>query len=312
MSNIASSFFGFVIGDAIGVPIEYETRSSLIADPCYEMIGYGRHNVPAGSWSESTSLTIATMKSIIEKKKINCSDLMDKFYKWYKKGFYTPDGNAFGIGRTTYKALKTFTKNRKKPLSCGISEYNNNSNDALARMLPIALYCYYHKIEEKDLIDIIRNVSSLTHAHEISHIACYIYIRYIMFLLQGQDKETAYQNIKFMNYEYFEKENVEKFSRLLENDITSLKLNEISSTNFVIDTLEAVFWVILNTENFAHAIVAAINLGGDTDAIGALTGSIAGIIYDEREIPNRWKCKLLQLDSLKKTIHDYEKILKEG
>ena len=46
--------------------------------------------------------------------------------------------------------------------------------------------------------------------------------------------------------------------------------------------------MVLNTNSYKQAIVGAINLGGDTNTIGALTGSIAGVIYGVDEIPNEW------------------------
>ena len=63
----------------MGVPIEFSIREKCLAKPLTEMVGYGSHSVPAGSWSDDTSMTIATMDSIIEKKTIDYQDIMEKF-----------------------------------------------------------------------------------------------------------------------------------------------------------------------------------------------------------------------------------------
>ena len=110
-----------------------------------------------------------------------------------------------------------------------------------------------------------------------------------MYILKGRSKLDAYKLIKCINYDvYFRKEIISEYSRLLNGDIKELKIEEIQSTNNVVDTLEAVLWVVLNTNSYKQAIVGAINLGGDTNTIGALTGSIAGVIYGVDDIPNEW------------------------
>ena len=64
---ISSGLLVFAIGDAMGVPIEFTSRESHALNPLKEMVGYGSHLVPPGTWSDDTSMTIATMDSIQEK-----------------------------------------------------------------------------------------------------------------------------------------------------------------------------------------------------------------------------------------------------
>ena len=66
---IKDSVFGFAIGDAMGVPIEFAAREKLLKKPVTKMIGYGSHNVPEGCWSDDTSMILATMDSITRSKK---------------------------------------------------------------------------------------------------------------------------------------------------------------------------------------------------------------------------------------------------
>ena len=53
-------------------------------------------------------------------------------------------------------------------------------------------------------------------------------------------------------------------------------------------TLEAACWCFLNTDNYKDAVLKAVNLGGDTDTIAALTGGLAGIYYGYDNIPKEW------------------------
>lgn len=67
---------------------------------------------------------------------------------------------------------------------------------------------------------------------------------------------------------------------------------EIKSTGFVLHTLEASLWCLLNTNNYKDAVLKAVNLGDDTDTTAAVTGGLAGIIYGFDEIPKEWIDKL--------------------
>ena len=73
-----AGIIGFAVGDALGVPVEFLSRDLLQKYSLKNMIGFGSHNVPEGTWSDDTSLMIATMDSIKEKGDINFEDIMYK------------------------------------------------------------------------------------------------------------------------------------------------------------------------------------------------------------------------------------------
>lgn len=66
----------------------------------------------------------------------------------------------------------------------------------------------------------------------------------------------------------------------------------------VVDSLEASLWFLLNTDNYKDSVLTAVNLGGDTDTIAAITGSMSGIIYVMKAIPKQWLEKLMRIDYL--------------
>ena len=119
-----------------------------------------------------------------------------------------------------------------------------------------------------------------------------------MFLLNGKDKLAAYNMTKAVDYTMFSDVAREPYKRLLEGDISKLTVDDIKSTGYVVDTLEACIWVLLKSENYKEAIIGAINLGDDTDTIGALTGGLAGIIYGYDYIPEEWKNEIARKEYL--------------
>lgn len=62
------AIFGLIVGDALGVPAEFKSRANMKDDPVTDMIGYGTHNQPAGTWSDDSSMVIATMEWLGETK----------------------------------------------------------------------------------------------------------------------------------------------------------------------------------------------------------------------------------------------------
>lgn len=310
MSKVKDGFFGHAIGDAMGVPIEFKDREELLKKPVTSMIGYGSHSVPEGTWSDDTSMEIATIDSIVNKKKIDYQDIMMNFYYWLKDNKYTPHGEVFDAGRTCVQSIVNFSKGIEL-LECGQRDIYSNGNGSLMRILPVAYYCHYKKCREDEIYEIVKNVSSLTHAHEISILGCYIYVNYVMFLLNGKDKLSAYNMVKLVDYSKFSEGALSKYSRILKGNIIHLSVNDIKSGGYVVDTLEASMWVILNANNFKDAIIGAINLGGDTDTVGAVTGGMAGIIFGYDSIPEKWLNKLARKDYLEELFAKFEKMLVE-
>ena len=64
LSDIKATILGHAIGDALGVPVEFQTREELRDNPVVGMRGYGTYPVPAGAWSDDTSMTLALVESL--------------------------------------------------------------------------------------------------------------------------------------------------------------------------------------------------------------------------------------------------------
>ena len=88
-------------------------------------------------------------------------------------------------------------------------------------------------------------------------------------------------------------------------------MNDILSTGYVVHTLECAIWILLNTNSYEETIIVSTNIGNDTDTIGAIAGSMAGIIYGISSIPERWLNKLMRKDYLINLANSFEKAIKE-
>lgn len=305
---IAAGLLGFAVGDALGVPIEFTGRSVLQNKPLTEMIGYGSHPVPEGTWSDDTSMTIATMDSISQKSKIDYDDIMKKYCSWLSEAKYTATGRVFDIGLGTRKALTAYKLFGAKATEAGESGIRSNGNGSLMRMLPVVYYLYYNQTDRETAFQVIDDYSSITHGHPISKLGCQIYYDYMTALLDGSSKEEAFHKLGNIDYsKHYDEETISYYKRILDGTLEQAPIDTIKSSGFVVSTLEACLWTMLKNSDYESSVVQAINLGDDTDTVGAITGSMAGVLYGKKSIPKRWLDVLSKKDYLEELSSSFEK-----
>ncbi len=294
-SKIYGGLFGFCVGDAIGVPVEFSTREERKRNPVQEMWAYGTYHQPFGTWSDDTSLTICLIDAI--NKGYSIRQLAQNFMNFYEKHSFTPYGEIFDIGNSTRDALVKMGAG-KIPMECGGTGENDNGNGSLMRVLPIAFYGY--KLNEVDLIKMIEEISSLTHGHKRSKLACILYVEFIIQLLKKEKEKALEETIDFIqkNCTASYSDEMQYFERILDKQILGLPEEQIRSTGYVVDTLEAAVWTFLHTDGYREAVLKAVNLGGDTDTIAAITGGMAGTYYGFSNIPNNWIQSIAQKQTL--------------
>ena len=286
-NQIRAGVIGHAIGDALGVPVEFLGREQLRKRPVKGMTEFGTHRMPIGTWSDDTSMEVALLESLISCERFDYEDIMSNFKKWHKEGEFTATGKMFDIGGTCLGALRRFNMGTE-PLDCGKKGTYDNGNGSLMRILPVAFVCHDMEIIGNERYELVRKVSSLTHAHEISVMGCLIYINFICHLLDGDELEAAYANTQKDDYSMFDAQNKKEYVRILTSNITGVEESKIRSGGYVVNTLEASLWCLLNTNGYKKAVLKAVNLGEDTDTVGAVTGSMAGVYYGYEAIPKEW------------------------
>lgn len=83
------------------------------------------------------------------------------------------------------------------------------------------------------------------------------------------------------------------------DDIASWPEDRIKSGGYVIHTLQAALWCLLNTNGYADCVLKAVNLGRDTDTTAAVAGALAGMWYGPNTIPSDWVEVLAKADEIK-------------
>ncbi|MBO7702521.1 MAG: ADP-ribosylglycohydrolase family protein [Eggerthellaceae bacterium] len=270
--------YGAAVGDALGVPYEFMERDSF---ECTGMVSGGAHGKPAGTFSDDTSMMLALCDSIRERGRVDARDMRRRFNDWMRDGAYTADGDVFDVGNTVATALSE---------GKGCEGERSNGNGSLMRIAPLA---YTHADD-----DDVRAASAITHAHRISTESCVCFVKLIRNLVGGNPFDLA---LKYSIPEGGD------FAFLA--DVASWPREKVKSGGFVLDTLGAAIWCFANTDSYAECVLAAVNLGGDSDTTACVAGALAGAYYGYESIPEEWLEALRGKDVIERCLFQgFEKV----
>lgn len=249
-----SCIYGLAVGDALGVPYEFCERGTF---ECTGMVDGDTHKQYAGTWSDDTSMALCICSSIKRLGRIVTADIDDMFRRWLEHGDFTCDGHVFDVGATCKKAIST---------GVPAKSYDYCGNGSLTRTAPLAMLNYFDVCK-------IRDVSAITHAHPVAEWSC---VTLCDILWTIRNSGTPAKWVLWRRYGY----------------IASRPVEAVKSDGYCEHTLEAALWCFLNTNSYADCVLAAVNLGGDTDTTAAVAGAIAGVYYRFEAIPPKWVSQL--------------------
>ncbi|WP_299452070.1 ADP-ribosylglycohydrolase family protein [uncultured Microscilla sp.] len=300
LDRVKGFFMGLATGDALGIPAEFQSRQKLSENPVTGMRKGGIYGKSAGIWSTDGSLTFCVAESLLTG--FNLHDIAKKFVDWLYHNYWTADGEVFDVGVIVAKAIQRI-KNGTELSEAGGNDEMDNGNGALNYTLPLGFHTRTLSISERFIY--IEQLSSLTNRHLRSIIGAFIFSEMAIWLMRGGDIDIAKAyaaTTQTLNDFIKERENLQQeaayYQRVLDGNLKQLPVESISSTAYVVDSIEACFWCLLNTNNYQEAVLKTVNLGEDADTIGAMTGALAGLYYGYEAIPTTWKSQVARKDDI--------------
>ena len=301
LSKAKAVVVGHAVGDALGVPVEFSKREELDKNPVVDMRAYGTFRMPKGAFSDDTSMSLCAL-DVLGGDKINFDRVMENFGKWYYEGAFTPTGETFDVGNTCSFAIENYFFGKKSWRECGMKGERDNGNGSLMRIHPFALHAYRLNTDEKTKIRIVELASSLTHAHERALIGCGIYSFLLWELLDRPCLESIVSGLKTAEAYYRNRAESEKYRRVFSfanlETVRRVEREDIRSSGYIVDSLEAAVWCLLTTSSYRACVLKAVNLGGDTDSVAAIAGGLAGALYGYERIPREWRESLLKREEI--------------
>lgn len=275
---------GLAIGDALGTTLEFSTRDSLPA--VSDLVGGGPFRLKAGEWTDDTSMALCLADSLLAQGHLDATDLMSRFQRWRDRGYNSVNGRCFDIGITTSQSISRFAA-AGNPLAGSLSP-DAAGNGSIMRLAPVPIY--FSRDEAKAETAAVLQ-GRTTHGAQECLDACRLMNRIVIRLINGVPWQHAIESGKadFPS---------RKVKELTSGEWKVKKRAHIKSTGYVIDTLEAALWAVEATDSFADAVLLAVNLGGDADTVGAVTGQLAGARYGQRGIPKKWMKRLAWSDRI--------------
>ncbi|PXW60889.1 ADP-ribosylglycohydrolase [Grimontella sp. AG753] len=273
---------GLAVGDAVGTTLEFQPRD---VNHVQDMVGGGPFRLRPGEWTDDTSMALCLAQTYLQANRLDADLFCQLMLRWYKFGENSSNGRCFDIGNATRYALEQYSLHG---LKWDAKAANNSAgNGPIIRIAPVSIF------RRQSHRAIYFDSKAQCHA---THFACdaldasQFMALMLHYLISGYNKETAFaphiypllSRVAIINAgEYKEK------SR-----------DQIRSSGYVIDTLEAAMWAVWHTDNFRDAILLAANLADDADSVAATAGQLAGALYGWSGIPQEWKEKLVQHDRI--------------
>ncbi|KAI4107383.1 MAG: hypothetical protein L6R37_001614 [Teloschistes peruensis] len=294
-SRIRGSLYGVAICDALGGPVEFSPRGTF--PPVTDLLYNPNFHLPPGCWTDDTSMTLCLAQSLIDNKgEFDPGDQVEKYVKWASDGYMSSIGRCFDIGNATRTALNIWkVKLEPRRNSVSMSQWQQSidhslkkkvqcGNGSLMRVSPIGLV--YHRDPQKAM-DYAAASSQVTHPYPTNAEACKIYTKLIVSTFSNPHKaDLAYIVADWQFEDPDLKARFDKYGKL--EDWQQVEEEAISSSGYVVHSLEASLWAFFTTESFEEGAMKVVNLGHDADTVGAIYGGIAGAYYGFEALPKRW------------------------
>lgn len=286
------ALLGLATGDALGTAVEFRPAGTFA--PVADLTGGGPHGLPAGAWTDDTSMALCLAESLLARGGSDPADQLARYVRWWREGHNSSTGACFDIGVTIEGALERFE--RTGEAACGPTDPQMAGNGAIMRLAPVAMR---YAGDARAAIE--AAVASARTTHQAP--AVLDAVRYMTGLLvgalRGEPKETLLSPAWTPVPGLFDREPLgAEIAEVAGGSFKRRNPPEVRATGYVVDCLEAALWAINGTDDWTEGALAAVNLGNDADTVGAVYGQLAGALYGAEAIPAGWRAKLVQRERI--------------
>ena len=271
------ALIGLALGDALGTTLEFSTRDTL--PPVNDLVGGGPFKLARGQWSDDTSMALCLADSLLARNGLDARDLVERFCQWHEEGYNSVTGHCFDIGVTTSEALRSY-RTTGEPLS-GSTDPGSAGNGSLMRLAPVAIRWWHDRAAA---VAAARLQSRTTHGAPQAVEACALFAELLVEAIGGAPMKRVLQARDW--------DGDAGIAAVAAGSWCSKARDDISSSGYVLHTLEAALWCVGRSESIAESLILAANLGVDADTVGAVTGQLAGALWGRSGAPAAWLDKL--------------------
>lgn len=269
-----------------GPPVEFRARGTF--PTVTDLQGGGTFGLSAGQFTDDTSMALCLADSLVAKNTFDARDQIERYCRWWETGENSVAGRCFDIGHATRSALMKF-QDTGNPIAGSQHPYSAG-NGSIMRLAPIPIR---YATDAGRAMHFSGESSRTTHGAEECISAC----RYLGGLIHGALNGRTRQELLGQLFEpvpgcWHAEPLSPNIAAIARGSFHEKAREEIRSTGYVVDTLEAALWALWHHDDFESGALAAVNLGDDTDTVGAVYGQIAGALHGSFGLPRHWLQRL--------------------
>jgi len=294
--NIADRYrgamLGLAVGDALGTTLEFCPPGSFA--PIDDIVGGGPFRLPAGAWTDDTSMALCLAESLVACGGFDAADQMRRYVRWYREGEWSSTGHCFDIGNTTCAALEQFEETGDP--WCGSDDPFTAGNGSIMRLAPVVLA---FAPSPGEAIAMAARSSRTTHGARDAVDGCRYLAALLLGALGGASKEELLGGIFEPVTDLWAREPLAPaIMEVAAGSFRHRNPPDIRGTGHVVRSLEAALWAFHHGASFRDGALRAVNLGDDADTTGAVYGQLAGAFYGETGIPEAWRRRVVAGDAI--------------
>ena len=288
------ALLGLATGDALGTTLEFKRPGTFA--PIDDMVGGGPFGLDPGQWTDDTSMALCLAESLVECRRFDPVDQLQRYVRWWHDGHHSSTGRCFDIGYTVRGALVTFTRTGEQ--WAGSTDPRSAGNGSLMRLVPVPLF---FARDPARAIARAADSSRTTHGAAEAVDAC----RYFAGLLVGAIDGRAKPDLLAPGFTpvdglWDDAPFAPAIAEIAAGSFLRREPPAIAGTGYVVRSLEAALWAFARSTTFEDGALLAVNLGDDADTTGAIYGQIAGAFYGVEAIPARWRRALAHRETIER------------
>ena len=290
LERYLGSMLGLAAGDAVGAQVEFMRPGDF--EPVTDMVGGGVFRLPAGAFTDDTSMALCLAQSLVERGGFDPVDQLERYLRWIREGYMSSTGRAFDVGGTCADAILRFEATRQP--YCGSTNPNRAGNGSIMRLAPVPLF---FAREPEKAVEMSAASSRTTHGAPNAVDGC----RYLGALIVGAVSGASKEELLSPRYTpapgLWERAPLaDAIREVADGSFVTKDPPEIRGTGYVVDSLEAALWAFHRGHSFEEGLMLAVNLGDDADTTAAVYGQLAGAFYGVSAIPRRFRDRLAMRD----------------
>ena len=298
LSRARGALVGLAVGDAVGTTNEFKVASTF--KPITDMVGGGPFLLKPGQWTDDTSMALCLADSLLAKGHYDSFDVMERYQRWFSKGYRSSTDRCFDIGGQVRAALFDFEHEQRVPVTAERS--NRAGNGAIMRLAPVVIAGFEHR-EIREIVVTAGLSARETHYSVEAEAATEVFAALLVGALLGWAPEHIINVGWASTGPAFD----EMAARVISTDPAERASWESETSGYIVHGLRLAVHGLLDFPSFKDATLAIANMGGDSDTNAAIYGQLGGAFYGVEAIPASWRSTLHQgeeIDALARVLVD--------